>query len=113
MSQSNDNPSSSNVMRVSGCFVRLGWFMLGPGVLFLSFFAIIRHGNRISLADGILGLAAAACLVLRCVDVAFLKGQTASGEPATTADLRRYSIKLVIIVLALWGAAHGIACLFA
>ena len=113
MSQSNNNLSTSSAMNVISVFVRLGWFMLGPGVLLLSFFAIIQHGKRISWADGILGLATAACLVLRCVDIAFLKGQTGSGEPATMADLRRYSIKLAIIVLALWGAAHGIAYLFA
>ena len=113
MSESNNDPSTSSAMNVIGVFVRLGWFMLGPGVMFLSFFAITQHGNRISWADGIFGLSAAACLVLRCVDVAFLKGQTGSGEPATMADLGRYSIKLLIIVLALWGVAHGIAYLFA
>jgi hypothetical protein len=113
MSHSNDDFSTSSAMNVISVFVRLGWFMLGPGVMFLSFFAITQHGNSISWADGIFGLAAAACLVLRCVDVAFLKGQTGSGEPATMNDLWRYSIKLVIIVWALWGAAHGIAYLFA
>ena len=113
MSQSDNDSLASSAMGWIGVFVRLGWFMLGPAVMFLSFFAIMQRGNRISWADGIFGLAVAACLVLRCVDVAFLKGQTGSGEPATMADLRRYSIKLVIIVLALWGVAHGIAYLFA
>jgi len=113
MSQSNNDLSTSSAMNVISVLVRLGWFMLSPGLMFLSFFAITQHGNRISWADGILGLATAACLVLRCVDIAFLKGQTGSGAPATMADLRRYSTKLIIIVLALWGAAHGIAYLFA
>jgi hypothetical protein len=113
MPRSNGDFSNSNIVHASGCLARLGWFMLGPAAMFVAFFAIIQRGNGMSWADGLMGLAMVACLLLRTVDVLYLRGLSASGEPATPADLKRYVVRLIPAVLVLWGVAHGLARLFA
>jgi multisubunit Na+/H+ antiporter MnhE subunit len=86
--------------------------ILGNAVLYLSAVFIVIHHGSFSPADVVFGAVVASCVGLRYLDIKYLKGETASGEPATLAHWRRYSLLLGAFALALWGVAHVIGYLF-
>jgi hypothetical protein len=51
-------------------------------------------------------------IIVRFLDIKFLDGQTAAGEPASIKHWRRYAIVLVVISAAIWAAAHTAVYLF-
>jgi hypothetical protein len=51
-------------------------------------------------------------IIVRLLDIKFLNGQTATGEPASVKHWRRYAIMLVLISAVIWAAAHATAHLF-
>ena len=92
-----------------GCLMRLGWLVIGHGLIFLSalFIYECRGGFVLSARDVVFWAAVAACLVVRYLDVTYFHGLTASGEPATTAHWRRYAVILLLVAAALWGGVHA------
>jgi hypothetical protein len=86
--------------------------ILGNAALYLSAVFIAKHHGSFSLADVAFGAVVPTCVGLRYLDIKYLKGQTASGEPATLAHWRRYSLLLGTFALVLWGVAHVIGYLF-
>jgi hypothetical protein len=51
-------------------------------------------------------------VTVRFLDIKFLDGQTATGQPASIKHWRRYAIVLVVISAAIWAAAHAAVYLF-
>ena len=71
-------------------------------------FAILRHrGSFLSVADAIFWAIVVCLGAARFLDVVKLRGHTASGEPASTAHLRRYLLFLPAASAILWGLAHA------
>ena len=95
-----------------GYLARFIWMLIGPVVAILSLLLIFQNRQgSFSSADAFLWCAVVACVVLRYIDVSRLNGLKATGEPASIADWRRYTLILVIVVLVLWGIARRVAIL--
>ena len=93
-----------------GCLVRITWMGGGLAVIFLSAVRIAEKRPLFGVsADIALWLAALAAIAVRFVDVRFLAGQTAAGQPATLAHWRRYALVLVATAAAVWAAARLLA----
>jgi len=91
-----------------GCMVRLAWLLVGHVAILVDLFVIFETERAsLSIADLVLWIVVVGCILVRYIDVSRMKGQTATGRPATRADWRRYAIMLVAVVLVLWGVAHG------
>lgn len=88
-----------------GTFVRLSWMMFGFGVLFFLVMKIVRLG-RFSAFDALFWAVVAGMVGLRHFDITRLGGLTASCEPATLRDWRRYALGLVGAAAVLWISAH-------
>lgn len=91
-----------------GCLatlVRLSWLVLGNGALALLALLIAQAG-RFSVRDVLYWGVVVAMIALRHLDVTRLHGRTASFEPATLRDWRRYTARLLLVATAAWAAAH-------
>ena len=108
-------PTPTEVARSApeyGCLIRLVWLVLGSGILFFILISIISHrGTFFSALDGAFGATVVILIAVRYIDITRLNGQTASGEPATLAHWRRYSVMLLSCGAAAWAVAHAIAYL--
>jgi len=101
-------PGSSPI----GCLVRLFWMAIGGLVCVLSLVTIGRRpGLAFGSADVLCLLAVIAMIFFRYVDIRRYGGTTATGEPATMAHWRRYSLRVVVTVAGAWCLAHGFAWL--
>lgn len=80
-----------------GCLsilVRLIWIF---GVSLLVFGAIfIIQGKAPDLADAIFWLFTLVLILVRYVDIRYLKGETSDNKPATLKHWRRYSVMVLI-----------------
>jgi hypothetical protein len=45
-------------------------------------------------------------IIVRFLDIKFLDGQTAAGQPASIKHWLRYAIALVVISAVIWATAH-------
>jgi hypothetical protein len=99
--------SSASSASSLGCLVRLAWLMGGPAALLLTaaLIADARRPRTLAIDLALLGVAAT-MIALRFLDVRFLSGQRASGEPATASDARRYAWVTTVVVALLWGGAN-------
>lgn len=88
---------------------RLFWIFVGPLALAVLAFAIVKTGNGwLTGPDfAFLGLLAGVMLA-RCLEFRGGHAQTADGEPATPAHLRRYLVGATLIGLAVWVVANVI-----
>lgn len=86
---------------------RVFWLMLGPLLLVVLTFMIATTGNGwLTPADvGFLGILVA-LMIARWLEFRGGNPQTAEGEPATPAHLRRYLIVVVAFGLGLWIVAN-------
>ena len=103
---------SAKPRRASGCLVRIAWMIAGNAAL--AILAVHISGRRDlswRAVDTAFWAIAAALVLLRWVDVRYLAGETATGDPATPAHWRRYAWLLPLVALLAWGAAHGVAWL--
>lgn len=76
-------------------FGRLFWMLLGPLFLALAAYAIVKGGGGWLTIPDIMFLAVAAGMGLgRLAEFRTGTAQTATGEPATPADLRKYLLGL-------------------
>ena len=95
-----------------GCLVRLIWLVAGSGILIFIWISILSHrGTFLSIFDGAFGATVVLLITVRYIDIAWLNGRTASGEPASLAHWRRYSVMLLSCGAAAWAVAHAIAYL--
>lgn len=95
----NPNPQTSvNSESKGGCLsiiVRLSWIFGGIAVLIYCA-VFIAMGKNPGLADLIYWLIAVTIVLVRFVDIKFLKGETLDSKPATLKDWRRYSVRLLL-----------------
>ena len=93
----------------TGALLRLGW-MLGGNALLLILALVISMERpwTITVRDGLFWLAVAATIVMRYADVTHYGGQTATGEPATRAHLRRFAVVMPVICAVLWSVAQSV-----
>lgn len=88
-------------------FARLTWMFFGPIALLLATLAILTNqGGWATVADVVFLIALIAMAVGRVVEFRAGNAQTATGEPATASDLRRYLIGLAIIGPVIFLAAN-------
>jgi hypothetical protein len=81
--------------------------MLGPLILAILAFIIVRNGNGwFTLADFTFLAALSALLLGRWVEFRGGNPQTSTGEPATLAHLRRYALGVILLGLGGWIAAN-------
>jgi hypothetical protein len=86
---------------------RLFWMMVGPLILVLLAFTIVIKGSGwLTLPDlaflGVLG----SLLLARWLEFRGGNPQTSTGEPATSAHLRRYAISTIVLGVSAWVAAN-------
>lgn len=91
----------------SGCITRLFWMVGGIIILVFLSRTIITH-RSLSVSDLGYWFVISALVLSRYVDIRYLRGQTAEGEPATLAHWKRYTLGLIPIALAAWLALHGV-----
>jgi len=89
------------------------WMFLGNFILMICAANILMgESGSTRTSDIIFWCAVAAMIIVRFLDIKFLDGQTAAGEPASIKHWRRYAIVLVVISAAIWAAAHTAVYLF-
>lgn len=96
-----------NVTSGRDILARLFWMMIGPMLLALFAYLIIKTGNGwlTGFDFAFLGVAAAMMLA-RWLEFRGGHAKTAEGEPATPAHLRRYLIGVAVLGLAVWVIAN-------
>jgi hypothetical protein len=89
---------------------RLTWMAFGPLALMLATFGIVSIGSGWLTSADIAYFVILGVMVLgRWLEFRSGRAQTADGEPATQAHLRRYAIGVVLIGAVVWVVANLIA----
>lgn len=89
--------------------LRVSWMMLGPLALVLLGFAIVTLGNGWLTAADFAFLAVLGGVILaRWLEFRSGHAQTATGEPATLADLRRFVVAASLVGLGVWVLANAL-----
>jgi hypothetical protein len=89
---------------------RLSWMMVGPFALSICAISIAQRGaGWLGLPDAIYFLVLGGMLIGRRMEFRYGRPLTAMGEPASVADLRRYTLVLSILGLGIWIAAKLVA----
>jgi hypothetical protein len=102
MSENQESPIDS-----SGCLARLFWIALGNfGLALLLIWIVVKKQSLGCLADISYLTLLIAVIVVRYVDIRYLKGQKGTGEPANMGDFRRYAVFVSVVSLLLLGASH-------
>jgi len=92
-----------------GVLARLYWMLLGNGALGFTAAAIAQgRGSGLGRSDALFCGVAASLAVIRLVDVVYLGGTTAEGEPASLRHWIRYSAVLVPVSLGIWALARAV-----
>ena len=85
---------------------RVTWIFFGPMLLVVAAGAIATKSKSLfSFADGAYFFVLGAMLVGRWAEFRDGEPRTATGEPATRQDLRRYALAVSCIGLLVWGGA--------
>lgn len=89
------------------------WMFFGNFILLISAVNILAGDNKTSyVSDLVFWAGVTALIIVRFLDVKFLDGQTATGQPASIKHWRRYAILLAVISMVIWSGAHLAAYLF-
>jgi hypothetical protein len=67
---------------------------------------LMGESSSTRVSDIIFWCVVPAMIIVRFLDIKFLDGQTATGEPATLSHWRKYAISLIIISAIIWAVAH-------
>jgi hypothetical protein len=98
-------PASSGLSALA----RVGWMVVGTiSMLALAMSIASLPAWSFGVRDVLFWSVTLGTGTLRYIDVTRLEGQTASGEPATRADLWRYLLGLAVLACALWLAAQSV-----
>jgi hypothetical protein len=101
------SPPSSQTTLVLALFGRLTWMMFGPISLAVTTFLVVsKGGGWFTPADFAHFAVLGAMLLGRCLEFGGGNPQTAEGQPATRAHLRRYLLVAGVIALVVWVAAN-------
>jgi hypothetical protein len=93
-----------------GCLTRLSWMLFGNVALLISAKFIADHkGLVVSRADVAFWIIVALLIGIRYFDITKMEGLTASENPASLADWRRYIMYLGLMAVVLWSVAHLVA----
>jgi hypothetical protein len=106
--QSPQPPAESESGR--GCLpalVRLTWIFGGIVLVYCAFYIAQRKGTV--MTDLILLLVALGLIMVRFVDIRYLKGETLNNQPATLKHWGRYTLKIVITAGVLYALAKFVA----
>ncbi len=88
-------------------FGRLSWMVVGPFALAIFALSMTeRRDGWFSLLDLIYFVVLGGMLLGRWLEFRYSRPQTAMGEPATAAHLRRYALVLSILGLGIWIVAN-------
>lgn len=114
MSKSKNNSKSidnSNQAQDSllGLFTRIFWTLIGNVVLFFLAIEIYRTKSLISGFDIAFWILVLLLIIVRYIDIKYLKGINAEGLPATMGDWRKYVKYLLIITAGVWVLGHGLS----
>jgi hypothetical protein len=94
----------------NGVLARLYWMLFGNALLlFVLVFLFTKRPDLPSLFDVACLLVVGSLIAVRFLDVRFLNGRTAEGEPATIDHWRRYSWVVGVIGIGAWLAARLIS----
>ena len=97
----------------AGCFLRLFWMMIGNLILLSCALAIAQNQSGLfSVADAFYWASVGCLLAARYVDIRYLKGLTADGDPASMAHWRRYAVLVLIASTCLWLVVHAVAIFY-
>lgn len=92
---------------ISAMGARLTWVILGPMALFLIIITIVSDSQGwTTWLDAAFGAVVGLMLLGRWVEQRSGKAMTATGEPATVENARRYSLILLITMSAVWIGAN-------
>ena len=93
-------------------YARMFWIMVGPAILLLLLLSIANRGSGWIMPHDIAYLTVLG-LVLFARWYEFRENPTtAAGEPATSADLRKYLLSAAVIGVGLWFAANSFGNFF-
>lgn len=87
-------------------FGRLMWMMLGPILLVVTTYAIVKSGSWFTLWDAAFCGVVALMIAGRWVEQRSGAARTATGEPATVRHFRRYVRVLLPLTVGVWVAAN-------
>jgi hypothetical protein len=93
-----------------GCLpalVRLTWIFGGIALVYCAFYIAQRKGTV--MTDLILLLMALGLIMVRFVDIRYLRGETLNNQPATLKHWGRYALKIVIAAGLLYALAKFVA----
>ena len=94
----------------AGCFLRIFWMMIGNALLLACAYGIFQHrSSLLGMADALYWATVGSLLAARYVDIRYLYGLTAEGDPAAMAHWRRYAAILGVVSTGLWLGAHAMA----
>lgn len=88
-------------------FGRLLWMLLGPLAVALCAFGLVQGGLTFGWLDLLYAVAVGLLPLGRWLEFRGGHAKTSTGEPATVADLRRYSVLVPTVGLLVWAAAKG------
>jgi len=89
-----------------GALVRLTWIF---GAFSLIFCAMFIAQRKSAVADLLMLLLTLGLILVRFVDIKYLKGQTADNKPATLKDWRRYALMVLVAAGLLYALAKFVA----
>lgn len=92
----------------AGCLARMFWMIGGLVVLIFISLAIFRN-SAFSIYDIAFAVIVMAMILVRLLDIRYLRGETADGQPATIRDWRRYAVRLAASSAGFWAVLHGVA----
>jgi len=86
-----------------GVLARFYWMAIGPMIIILIAIAIMMKSFEKNAITNLTywGLVLSVILI-RYLDIRYLKGETADGEPATMKHWKRFCMLLLIIYTVLW-----------
>ena len=94
----------------AGCFLRIFWMLIGNAILLACAYGIVQHrSSLLSIADALYWTIVGSLLAARYIDIRYLYGLTAEGDPASMAHWRRYARVLGVVSTGLWLVVHAIA----
>lgn len=98
---------AGEVTSLGTLFWRLTWFILGPVILLALAYAIAtRGGGWLTVLDIAFVLVAAAVIGARWMELRTGTATTATGEPATPSQVRRYSQVMALVAAGVWVASN-------
>lgn len=99
--------ASSEAQRTgAGCLTRSVWMLGGNVLLAYLLFSVVHNPARPLTGTAITYAATIAAMILvRYLDIRFLSGETADGQPATMKHWQSYSVILIIASIAMWTLA--------